>query len=190
VAYRSEKHPYVSRAGLKLQAALFAFDLNVADQCCADFGCNVGGFTDCLLQKGASRVYAIDTGYGVLAYKLRKDPRVEVMERTNAMHVELPEAVPIVTIDVAWTPQHHILPSAMRVLAPGGNVISLIKPHYEADRKLLKRGVLQPEQAAEVLSETRTRIEAAGFVIKQLIESPVTGQKGNVEYLAWLIPAD
>src|SRR5580658_1541041 len=128
---------FVSRAGLKLEHALAAFAVDVGAKICADFGCSTGGFTDCLLQRGAAKVFAIDTGYGVLDWKLRKDPRVVVMERTNAMHVELPKAIQILSIDVGWTRQRNILHSAARVLGPGGIVITLVKPHYEADPKLL-----------------------------------------------------
>src|SRR5215218_2583008 len=109
---------FASRAGLKLEHALDHFKIEVAGRTCADLGSNVGGFVDCLLQRGAARVYAVEKGYGVLEWKLRKDSRVVVMERTNAMHVELPEPVSLVTIDVAWTKQKHILPAARRVLAP------------------------------------------------------------------------
>src|SRR5688500_20011582 len=123
---------FVSRAGQKLDHALTHFHLDVSGQTCADLGSNTGGFVDCLLQRGAVKVYAIDTGYGALEWKLRKDPRVVVMEGTNAMHAALPEPVSVVTIDVAWTKQRHILPAARRMIAPGGNVVSLIKPQ---DRK-------------------------------------------------------
>src|SRR5947207_2315532 len=133
---------FVSRAGQKLDHALMAFPIDVIGKICADLGCSTGGFVDCLLQRGAKKVYAIDTGYGVLDWKLRNDPRVIVMERTNAMHVSLSEPVEIVTIDVAWTKQKHILPAAARLLAPGGAIVSLIKPHYEAPAVLLRRGVL------------------------------------------------
>src|SRR5690242_8644528 len=133
---------YVSRAGQKLEHALREFAIDVTGATCADLGSNVGGFVDCLLQHGAAKVYAIEKGYGVLEWKLRKDPRVVVMERTNAMHVTLPEPVQIVTIDVAWTRQRHILPAARRIIRDDGTVISLIKPHYEADAKLLKKGIL------------------------------------------------
>src|SRR6184192_3985204 len=113
---------FVSRAGQKLEHALATFGIEVSGKICADLGCSTGGFTDCLLQHGAAKVYAIDTGYGVLDWKLRTDPRVIVMERTNAMHVTLPQPIEIVTIDVAWTKQRHILPSASRILGPGGAV--------------------------------------------------------------------
>ncbi|HTL27962.1 MAG TPA: SAM-dependent methyltransferase, partial [Tepidisphaeraceae bacterium] len=103
---------FVSRAGQKLLHALDEFKIGVTDKVCADLGCSTGGFTDCLLRRGAKKVYAVDTGYGVLDWKLRNDPRVVVIERTNAMHVELPEKVQVVSIDVAWTKQRNILPSA------------------------------------------------------------------------------
>src|SRR5436190_9218733 len=142
---------FVSRAGQKLDHALTTFAIDVSGKTCADLGCSTGGFVDCLLQRGAKKVYAIDTGYGVLDWKLRNDPRVIVMERTNAMHVSLPEPVEIVTIDVAWTKQKHILPAAARLLAHGGAVVSLIKPHYEAHPDLLRRGVLPDEQIESVM---------------------------------------
>ncbi len=123
---------FVSRAGQKLDHALSTFKINIADCICADLGCSTGGFTDCLLQRGAKKVYAVDTGYGVLDWKLRNDPRVVVMERTNAMHVELPEPVDVVTIDVAWTKQRNILPSARQIVAADANIVTFIKPHYEA----------------------------------------------------------
>src|SRR5579884_963470 len=119
---------FVSRAGLKLDFALTHFHVDVTDQVCADLGSNSGGFVDCLLQRGAKKVYSIDTGYGVLDWKLRKDLRVIVMERTNAMHVTLPERVSRVTIDVAWTKQQHILPAARRMIENGGLVVTLVKP--------------------------------------------------------------
>src|SRR6478609_4267371 len=133
---------FASRAGQKLDHALSVFNIEVAGLTCADLGSNVGGFVDCLLQRGAAKVYAVEKGYGVLEWRLRKDPRVVVMERTNAMHVELPERVDLVSIDVAWTRQKNILPAAWRILKTGGTVVTLIKPHYEADAKLLKKGIL------------------------------------------------
>ncbi len=175
--------PFVSRGGEKLAAALDAFGLAPAGMICADLGCNVGGFTDCLLQRGAKRVYAVDTGYGELAWKLRKDPRVVVMERTNALHVELPEAVELVTIDVAWTRQHLILPAAARLLSPDGLIVTLIKPHYEADRAALRGGVLPEECLPDALDAVRGRLAKTGMVIEQMIASPITGRKGNREYL-------
>lgn len=139
-----------------------------------------------MLQHGATKVYAVDTGYGVLDWKLRKDPRVVVLERQNAMHVELPEKVQFISIDVAWTKQDKILPSAKRLLAPGGRVVTLIKPHYETDPKRLRKGVLPEEAVASVVEETTVRIAAAGFRVLATVMSPIKGSKGNAEVLALL----
>src|SRR5947208_5897285 len=130
---------FVSRAGRKLQHALATFGLDVSGKVCADLGSNTGGFVDCLLRRGAAKVYAIDTGYGALDWKLRHDPRVLVMERTNAMHVTLPEKVAVVTIDVAWTKQKHILPAARGMMSDDGSCIRLIKPPYEAEAALPRK---------------------------------------------------
>ena len=181
---------FVSRAGLKLDHALTVFGIDVSGLVCCDFGSNAGGFVDCLLQRGAAKVYAVDTGYGVLEWKLRKDPRVVVMERTNAMHVTLPEPVAMVTIDVAWTKQRNILPSARRVLLPAGRVVSLIKPHYEAEPGMLVKGILPPEKVEQVVKTVEADIDAAGFRIVHTENSPILGKGGNAEVLASLILAD
>ena len=179
---------FVSRAGQKLDYALATFSLDVSGLTCADLGSNAGGFVDCLLQRGAAKVYAVDTGYGVLEYKLRKDPRVVVMERTNAMHVVLPEPVGVVTIDVAWTKQRHILPAARRLVSPDGFVVTLIKPHYEAEASRLVKGVL-PESAVDgVVAAVRADVAAAGFGLVRTVRSPILGAKGNAEVLAELRP--
>jgi 23S rRNA (cytidine1920-2'-O)/16S rRNA (cytidine1409-2'-O)-methyltransferase len=179
---------FVSRAGLKLAHALDHFAIAVTACVCADLGSNAGGFVDCLLQRGASRVYAIDTGYGALDWRLRRDPRVVVMERTNAMHVELAERVARVTIDVAWTKQRHILPAARRMIADDGIVVTLIKPHYEAEAGLLRKGVLAAEAVEEIVAAVEADIRAAGFEVVGTVRSPITGAKGNVEVLAELRP--
>jgi len=179
---------FASRGGEKLAAAMEAFRLDVRGLICADFGCNVGGFTDCLLAAGAAKVYAVDTGYGELAWKLRKDPRVVVMERTNALYAELPTAVDLVTIDVAWTVQELIVPAAMRGLRPGGKVISLLKPHYEAARLARRKppGPLDARQADEICLAVCRRLELAGCVTLAGMRSPLLGKGGNVEYLLLL----
>ncbi len=177
---------FVSRAGQKLEHALTTFAIDVSRFTCADLGSNAGGFVDCLLQHGAAKVFAIDTGYGALEYKLRKDPRVIVMERTNAMHVKLPELVAFISIDVAWTKQKHILPAARKLLAPGGQVVTLIKPHYEADKSMLRKGILQEEHLPAVLEQVKADIAAAAFEVVQLVDSPILGSQGNRELLAWL----
>ncbi len=181
---------FVSRGGDKLVAALEAFSIDPTGWTCADLGCNVGGFTDCLLQFGAARVYAIDTGYGELAWTLRKDHRVVVMERTNALHVGLPEPVRLVTIDVGWTRQHLILPAALRLLGAGGSIVTLVKPHYEAEASDLRRGVLPEDRVADTLQRMRDRVAEVGFEFSTLIESPLRGHTGNREFLGLVTPAD
>lgn len=165
-----------------------AFGINAAGLVCADLGSNAGGFVDCLLQRDAAKVYAIEKGYGVLEWKLRKDQRVVVMERTNAMHVSLPELVSLVTIDVAWTKQRHILPAARKLLTDDGAVVTLVKPHYEADPKLLQRGILPAEALPGVLELVRQDISAAGFNLVGITDSPILGSQGNAEALAYLRP--
>ncbi len=184
-----ETPDFVSRAGQKLAAALNHFPLDIRGFTCADFGCHVGGFTDCLLQHGAARVYAVDTAYGQLAWVLRRDPRVVVHERTNAMHVTLPESVDLVTIDVGWTPQAKILPSAKRALREGGSVITLIKPHYEAGPAALVDGVLPDSTLAPLLERVLEHARSHGWCVHGTVESPLRGHGGNREYLAWLTRA-
>lgn len=184
----SEDSRFVSRAGRKLAAALDQFHADPAGWICADLGSNVGGFTDCLLQRGAYRVYAVDTGYGVLDYRLRKDPRVVVMERVNALHVRLPEPMDLVVIDLGWTPQRLILPRARDLIKPTGRIISLVKPHYEAARERVKGGVLEPPAAKEVFDGVLRVIPDWGLTVEGWIESPVRGTGGNTEYLILTVP--
>ena len=179
---------FVSRAGQKLEHALATFGVDVAGRVCADLGCNVGGFVDCVLRRGAAKVYAVDTGYGVLDWKLRKDPRVVVVERTNAMHVTLPEPVRFVSIDVAWTKQRRILPAARQLVADDGDVVTLIKPHYEADPALLRGGVLPEESLEAVVANVAAQVGELGFRLIGTTRSPIKGAKGNAEYLAHLKP--
>lgn len=193
--------PFVSRGGLKLAHALDAFTINPTGLTCADLGCSTGGFTDCLLQRGAQRVFSVDTGYGVLAYKLRIDPRVKVMERTNALHATPPEPVDLVVMDVSWTPMRHALPAAMKWLklanesggataSPPG-IIALIKPHYERSSKdKSARGILSDAQAESVTTEVLAEI-AATLPLRVIAKtpSPIKGGKqkeGNSEWLAML----
>lgn len=178
-------HP-VSRAAQKLVHALVTFNIDVTDWICADAGCSAGGFVDVLLKRGAKRVYAIDTAYGVLEWRLRNDPRVVVMERTNALHAELPERVSLVTIDVGWTRQKHILPAAIRFLDERGLIVTLIKPQYEADPAWLRRGVLCPQRLDDVLQRVRADIAGLGLEVAGLTRSPVKGAGGNIEMLALL----
>lgn len=176
---------YVSRAGEKLQFALDRFKIIVKGKICADFGSSTGGFTDCLLQNGAKKVYAVDCAYGELAWKLRNDPRVIVMERTNAMHVTLPEKMDLVTIDVGWTRQGNILPNALNNLKDEGKIISLIKPHYEAPRKYITKGRLIDKKMNDVMESIKKDIQNSGGKVLKLIDSPIIGEKGkNREFLA------
>jgi 23S rRNA (cytidine1920-2'-O)/16S rRNA (cytidine1409-2'-O)-methyltransferase len=179
---------YVSRGGQKLDHALTAFAIDVSGLVCADLGSSTGGFVDCLLQHGAGQVYAVDAGYGGLDWKLRNEARVVVMERVNAMHVTLPQRPALITIDVAWTRQRHILPAARALLAPGGCVVSLVKLHYEAEKKLLRRGRLPAEHVHSVFEQVAADIAQAGFVILAVTQSPITGAGGNIELLTWLRP--
>lgn len=184
----SDNKQFVSRAGEKLKFALDNFNIDLNDLIAADFGSSTGGFVDCLLQNGISKVYSIDTSYGELAWKLRKDPRVVVMERTNAMHATLPEKVDLVTIDTAWTKQSLTIPNALSNLKENGFIISLIKPHYEAPKTFLEKGRLKDEYIEEVLAKVKNDIENVGGRVEKMIESPIVGEKGkNREFLALII---
>jgi len=179
---------YVSRGGQKLAAALDAFSVEVAGKICGDVGASTGGFTDCLLQNGAIKVYAIDVGYGILHWKLRQDPRVVVMERTNARYLEsLPEPVALVTIDASFISLALILP-AVRNWFDGtqGQVVALIKPQFEAGRKAaaVHAGVIKDRAVHQaVLKATLSDAVALEFQPVGLIPSPIQGPKGNVEFL-------
>lgn len=191
---RSEPVPFVSRAGLKLARALEAFAIDVTGLECADFGCNAGGFTDCLLQGGATRVIALDTGYGMLEWKLRNDPRVEVRERTNVLYAAPPAGgVDLVVLDMAWTKQLHSIPVALRWLRPRGHIVSLIKPHYEShgdERKALVKGILPADVAALVVARVLREMSALGVRVAGDCPSPIEGGGGNTEHLAHLFPSN
>ena len=194
---------FVSRGGEKLQAALDAFPIAVQERVCADVGASTGGFTDCLLQHGARRVYTIDVGKGILHWKLRQDPRVVVMEGINARHVEaLPEPISLATVDASFISLKILLP-VIRNWFPGqldeleagfpqsGNaiVVALIKPQFEAGRSEVARGqgvVRDPQIHRRVLLDVLGFVSQIGYQIQGLIRSPILGPKGNVEFLAWL----
>jgi len=182
------KLPFVSRGGKKLEAALASFGVDVTGAVAADVGASTGGFTDCLLQRGARRVYAIDSGYGQLHWQLRNDPRVVVMERTNARHLEeLPEPVDLTTIDVSFISLALILPPAAAWLKAGGDIIALIKPQFEAGPRYVERGgvVRDPSTHRRVLERVLRRAAELGLRLRGLIASPLRGPAGNVEFLAW-----
>lgn len=181
--------PYVSRGGLKLAAALAAFEIDVRELVCVDLGSHAGGFVDCLLQAGAVRVYAIDTGYGVLDHRLRQDSRVVPHEKTNALHYRPDAPCDLVTIDVGWTAQRLVLPVARRCLRPDdGQVVTLVKPQYEAPKSRLKRGVVPDDCMDEVLAMCRRDVTALKWHIAGEIASPIRGHGGNREFLWWLRP--
>jgi len=177
---------YVARGGEKLAAALDYFRVDPHGKRCCDLGSHVGGFVDCLLGRGASRVYSVDTAYGLLAWKLRRRPSVVVMERTNAMHCKLAEPVEIVTIDVGWTRQANVLPNVKNLIAPDAVVITLIKPHYEAPRGLLKGGVLPDEEVDGVVENVIDGVVALGWEVRGRVDSPLRGHGGNREVFALL----
>ena len=182
--------PLVSRGGLKLAAALDHFGLDVAGLAAADLGCSTGGFTDCLLQRGAAHVHSVDTAYGQLAWKLRQDPRVTVLERTNAVHAPPPAgvAVDLVVVDLGWTKQDRAVPAALRWLRAGdaGRVVTLIKPHYESGRHRLT-----PDDADAVTARVVAEVlPGLGVRVLGVMRSPIPGGKGgNIEHLALLARA-
>lgn len=185
---------FVSRGGLKLHHALTEFGLVITGLVGADLGCSTGGFTDCLLRHGALRVHSVDTAYGEFAWKLRNDPRVVLHERSNALHLPPAESVDLVVIDLGWTPQRLALPAAAKWLRPGGRIITLVKPHYEADKSELgDKGVLDPARAEQIAEQVRDTLPGLGFAVEAWTKSPVlggaTGKKkrkgsGNPEWLA------
>jgi 23S rRNA (cytidine1920-2'-O)/16S rRNA (cytidine1409-2'-O)-methyltransferase len=184
---------FVSRGGEKLGEAFEVFDLSVDKRVCADVGASTGGFTDCLLQHGATRVYAIDVGRGILHWKLRNDPRVVVLEGTNARYLEqLPEPVDFITVDASFISLKLLLPVVKHWFAPmesAGDVVALIKPQFEAGRKEVARGkgvIRDPDIHRQVLVDVLSYSYLQGYSLKGLLRSPVPGPKGNIEFLAWL----
>ena len=185
---RKAKSRFVSRGGEKLAAALARFPVTVAEKVAADIGASTGGFTDCLLQHGASRVYAIDVGYGQLAWTLRQDARVVVMERVNARYLAtLPEPVDVIVSDVSFISLRIVYATAVSWLKPGGMVISLIKPQFEAARDDVGKGgvVRDPVVHRQVLETVTADMAALGLGLRGLMVSPLIGPAGNVEFLGW-----
>jgi 23S rRNA (cytidine1920-2'-O)/16S rRNA (cytidine1409-2'-O)-methyltransferase len=184
------KPRFVSRGGEKLDHALTEFDIDVESMVCADFGASTGGFADCLLQRGAARVYAIDVGYGQLDDRLRNDPRIVNMERTNARYLEeLPEEVELVVIDASFISLGLLFPAAIRVLTSGGACVPLIKPQFEAGRSDIGKGgvVKSPAIHHRVLGTVIEKAAESGLGLKALTRSPLKGPAGNVEFLAYFV---
>lgn len=191
IEVRGSACPYVSRGGLKLDKALRNFGVDPTGYVCSDSGASTGGFTDCLLQQGASKVFAIDVGYGQLAWKIRNDPRVVVMERTNIRYVtleDLGEPLDLSVIDVSFISLGLVLPVVKTLLKPTGQVLCLIKPQFEAGKdKVGKKGVVRdPAVHEEVLQNFISLAKSLDFTIRNLTFSPVKGPEGNIEFLAHL----
>lgn len=188
VEVRGNVSPYVSRGGLKLAAALQAFAFDPTDLIAMDVGASTGGFTDCLLQAGAAKVYAVDVGYGQLAWTLRNDARVVVMERTNARHLtpeDIPERIDVIVTDVSFIGLGKIFPAIVPLLKEGGHFIGLVKPQFEAGRDQVgKRGVVRDAAVHErVLHDVSEQAMTNGLCPLAVVPSPVTGPQGNVEFL-------
>jgi len=179
---------YVSRGGLKLEAALDGFALPVAGRVCADIGASTGGFTDCLLQRGAVRVHAIDVGRGQLHEKLRQDPRVRSRERVNARHLtaaDLPEPVEMLVIDVSFISLKLVLPAVLPFLQPGGALVALVKPQFEVGVEAVDAGgvVRDPEARRRAIEDIRAFVQGTGLAVQGVIDSPIEGPAGNLEAL-------
>jgi 23S rRNA (cytidine1920-2'-O)/16S rRNA (cytidine1409-2'-O)-methyltransferase len=195
IVVKGEVLPYVSRGGLKLEAALKEMALSVKDLICMDVGASTGGFTDCLLQHGAARVYAVDVGYGQLAWKLRQDRRVVVIERTNIRFMDasaVPEPVDMATIDASFISLKTVVPPVLDFMAPEGRILALIKPQFEAGKgKVGKGGVVRdPEQRRTIIEELVRFFESRGLQCGPVIPSPILGPKGNQEYIILLTKTD
>jgi 23S rRNA (cytidine1920-2'-O)/16S rRNA (cytidine1409-2'-O)-methyltransferase len=187
IEIRAPDHPFVSRGGVKLAGALDTFGLDVRGLSCLDVGASTGGFTDCLLQRGAARVVAVDVGYGQLAHKLRVDPRVVVLERTNARTLEPASAgglADLTVVDASFISLRTLLPAIARCTRAGGEVVTLVKPQFEVGREVASRGkgvVRDPATRAQVVAGAREAIAAAGFDVIAECDSTLAGPKGNVE---------
>ncbi len=188
----AEDHPYVGRGGVKLAAALDAFGIDPAGAICLDIGASTGGFTDCLLQRGAARVWAVDVGYGQLAWSLRTDPRVRLLERTNIRDLDratISDPITLVTIDVSFISLRLVLPKALDWLQPGGRMIALVKPQFEIGKGAVGRGgiVRDPSDREQVVETVVASAIDLGLVCGGRIPSPITGHDGNQEYLIGLV---
>lgn len=188
---REPDHPYVSRGGVKLAGALDAFGYDPASKTLADFGASTGGFTDCLLQRGAAKVFAIDVGYGQLHNRLRQDPRVVVMERTNARHLQegsLPEPLDLVVIDASFIGLEKLLPAARALLRDDGEVVALVKPQFQVGQGQVGKGgvVRDPKLRREATATVAQDAEKLGFALLGEVDCVITGPKGNQETFIWL----
>lgn len=195
IEVRGHALPYVSRGGLKLEKAMKTFPLTLTGKVCADIGASTGGFTDCMLQNGAKKVYAVDVGYGQLDWRLRSDERVVCMERTNARyltHEQIPDELDFASVDVSFISLKLILPALAGLLKPDGHAVCLVKPQFEAGReKVGKKGVVRdPAVHLEVLEHFLEHAKESRFTVLGLTYSPIRGPEGNIEYLGYLSRAE
>jgi len=192
ITLKDKDFPYVSRGGLKMEKALQTFPVNLENAVCLDIGASTGGFTDCLLQHGARKVYAVDVGYGQLAWKLRQDARVVTIERTNARHIspnEIPEKVNYVSIDVSFISLRMIVPAVLPLMQPAAGIIALIKPQFEVGKgQVGKGGVVKDSRLHnEVISSLRVFFESLSLQYQGDVPSPILGPKGNKEFLSFML---
>jgi 23S rRNA (cytidine1920-2'-O)/16S rRNA (cytidine1409-2'-O)-methyltransferase len=191
ILLKGDDHPFVSRGGLKLEAALRAFEVVVADKVCLDVGASTGGFTDCLLQHGARKVYAVDVGYGQLAWKLRQDPRVTVLERTNIRHLPFEtvgEPVDLITIDVSFISLRIVVPAVLQFMNQDAAILALIKPQFEVGKGQVGKGgvVRDPTLHQQVLEELTAFFSRTPLSVAGVIDSSILGPKGNKEFFIFL----
>jgi len=191
IEVRGKTLPYVSRGGLKLEKALNIWPISLKGFICADIGASTGGFTDCMLQNGAAKVYAVDVGYNQLDWRLRTHPQVVCLERTNARYLtaeQLPEPLDFFSVDVSFISLHLILPALRPLVKDGAQAVCLVKPQFEAGKeKVGKKGVVRdPAVHLEVLERFLDHAASAGFTVKEMSFSPIKGPEGNIEYLGWL----
>jgi 23S rRNA (cytidine1920-2'-O)/16S rRNA (cytidine1409-2'-O)-methyltransferase len=186
-----ENLKYVSRGGLKLEKAISEFNINIKDKICLDIGASTGGFTDCLLQNEAKKIYAVDVGYGQLHWKIRNNSKVVVIERCNFRYItkdKLPEVIDLITIDVSFISLKKIIPKALEFLKKQGEIIALIKPQFEAGKNNVEKGgiVKNPEIHKQVINNLCLFFQQLNLQVINIIESPIKGQKGNKEFLIYL----
>ncbi len=187
-----ERMPYVSRGGLKLEGALKHFNVSAEGRTALDVGASTGGFTDCLLQHGAKKVYAVDVGYGQIAWKLRQDPRVVVIERTNIREIDpslIPEKIDLVVVDASFISLEKVIPPVMRFLSPNAGIIALIKPQFEVGKNQVGKGGIVRDEAARnaAVRKIEEFVKGLGLEVKGVVESSITRQDGNVEFLIYAV---
>ena len=191
IELKGEDIPYVSRGGLKLEAAVKHFNISLKDKTAMDVGSSTGGFTDCMLQNGAKKVYCIDVGYGQLAWKLRQDQRIVLIERTNVRYLErnkIPDEIDIAAIDVSFISLTKVVPAVLEFLKKDGEIIALIKPHFEVGKGEVGKGGIVKDEAKRLktVEYVRESLESLGLETIGVMQSPIAGQKGNIEFLIYM----